>query len=252
MHERYEELAQHAFARNVLVTALKISREITEPSGFSLDANYKRNPAIDEFYCLQLGYYISHFLTVLQQMEHTIFYLSNFSPTEKMKKAGINRANHLIWSVENYIIRTQTAYDRLLIVIDRLFNLHNATNKISHEQIISNMHISRTDVPKYLKRVRKSIKKYYYDRNKIMHEASFMEEELNRIEGLSILVASGEYEGTDNEFLKEDIKFEVRKYVKKKKAEFQRINRNLFSAVQDLFDVLSPIYERKYKELSGV
>lgn len=225
--------------------ALEIKKEVAEPNGFKVEAKLKRELIEEEFYFTRVSYQLSHLLTVIQQMEHTVLYMSNFSPTNLMRTAGVNRATHLIWSVENYLLRTQTVYDRLLILVDRVFHIQNQSNTITHESIISNVHIKRTEVPSALKLVKNSIKKYYRDRNVIVHEASYSDDELRRIEALSIL---GSSENSDDH-LKEEVKWSVREYLKKKKREYSRVNKNLCLAMASTFSSLEPIFNKKFTEI---
>lgn len=247
--ENYDSLSKHPFVENVFKLAMEITREIKKPNGFKVEADFKREPVEEEFYILQLGYCLTHLLTIIQQMEHTTLYMSNFSPTDLMKDAGVNRATHLLWSIENYIIRTQTAYDRLLVLTDRLFHIHNNPNRISHDLIVTNAHIKRTKIPESLKPVRKAIKKYYYDRNSIIHESSYADVELRHIEALTILSSNPDYDSYNDENLKEDLKYNVRRYVGKRKTEFTRINKNICIAMGEVFKTMLPIYTKKHAEL---
>ena len=248
-YETYDEITNHPFIRDLLQQGIKISSEVIEHNGFKVESKYKREPIEKEFYCLQLGHSISHLLTVIQQMEHTIYYMSNFSPTGHMKKAGITKHNHLLWSVENYIIRTQTAYDRLLIAIDRLFNIQNTPGRISHEAIVSNLHIKRTPIPKLLKPIKNSVKKYYHDRNTIIHQNSFLEDELHAIEAYTILSMHDDENEQTRSHLKQDLKWSTRDYINKKKREYSRVNKNLIKAIAPMFNEMHAIYKKKFNEL---
>ncbi|MBV1928133.1 MAG: hypothetical protein KUG81_01280 [Gammaproteobacteria bacterium] len=243
--DTYYNLSRHPFVEIIHPKAVEIQKEVAEPNGFKVEAKLKRDLMEEEFYVSSIGYQLSHLLTVVQQMEHTVLYMSNFSPTEFMKGAGINRATHLIWSVENYLLRTQTAYDRLLVLIDRVFHLHNQPNTISHESIVTNAHIKRTNLPAALKQVKKSITKYYRERNAIIHEVSYTDDELRRIEALAILA---EYEER-SDIVTEEVKSAVRDYLKKKKGEYSRVNVNLCITLAIVFSALEPIYTKKYAEL---
>lgn len=247
--ETYDSLSKHPFVEEIFKKGMEINKEIAKPSGFKGGAEYKRDPSEEEFYCLRLGYCLAHLLTVVQQMEHTIFYMSNFSPTDKMKQSGITRSTHLLWSVENYIVRTQTVYDRLLILIDRLFHIQNQSDRISHDSIVTNTHISRTTIPLALKPVKSAVKKYYHERNTIIHEASYFDDELRRIEAYTILSSNSDYDETDIEFIKSDLKWTVRDYLKSRRREFTKINKNVCLALGNLFDQMQPIYSKKYAEI---
>jgi DNA repair ATPase RecN len=248
-YETYKSLGKHPFVEEVFKKGIEFIRENKKPNGLKVEAEFKRQPNEEEYYCLQLGFYLAHLLTVVQQMEHTIYYMSNFYPTKAMKNAEINRSTHLLWSVENYIIRTQSVYDRLLILVDRLFHIQNQPNRISHESIVTNAHISRTEIPNALKPVKNSIKKFYQDRNTIVHEASYLDDELKKIEACTILSSNSNCYEAEIEYLKEDMKMYVKDFLKKRKNEFNKINKNVCIALGDLFFKMHPIFKKKYAEL---
>jgi Cthe_2314-like HEPN len=247
--DTYDSLSKHPFVEEVFKVGIEINKEIVKPNGFKVGAEYKRDPTEAEFYCLQLGFCLAHLLTVIQQMEHTVLYMSNFSPSDLMKKAGVTRSTHLLWSVENYIVRTQTVYDRLLVLVDRLFHIQNQPNRISHESIVTNTHISQTTIPAALKPVKSAIKKYYHDRNTIIHEASYLDDELRRIEAYTILSSNPDYDETGIRDINEEVKWLVREFLKKRKAEFSKINKNVCITLDSLFRQMHPIYTKKYSQL---
>lgn len=250
-YDTYDSLSKHPFVEEIFKKGMEINKEIGKPSGLRINAQYKRDPYEEEFYCLRIGFCMAHLLTVVQQMEHTILYMSNFTPTELMKKAGVTRSTHLLWSVENYIIRTQTVYDRLLVLVDRLFHIQNEPHRISHDSIVTNTHISRTTIPSALKAVKSAVKKYYYDRNTIIHEASYLDDELRRIEAYTILTSNSDYDEIRLDDLKEELKWTVRNYLKNRKKEFAKINKNVSIGLGELFTQMHPLFTKKYAELAA-
>lgn len=247
--ESYYDLSMHPFSEDVMKTALKIQKDIDNSIGFTIKVELKRKPTDWEYYCLVLGSSLAHFMTIIQQLEHSVIFMSNFSSTEIMKKNGISRATHLLWSVENFIVRTQTAYDRLLVFVDRLFNIQNQANKINHESIVTNGHIAATKIPEVLKPIRNSIKKYYFDRNTIIHEAPYHDEELRRLEGMSLVLSSLDLDDKEMKYVKADLKHDTRIYLNKKKREYKRINTNLCKATGIAFGEMHKIFKEKQKEL---
>ena len=239
----YSELVKHPFAQNIFEKARAILHEIRDPkTGFKIDTEYKRTPTEYEYYLIGVGQSLAHLFSIIQQMEHTILYFSAFSPTKRMDEAGINRHSHLLWAIENYIIRTKSFYDRLLILIDRVFDFQNEGIYISHSSIVSNKHIKLTDIPGKVRPIKKALKKYYNDRNTIIHEQTYLDEELRKIEGLTLILDNDEIENDD---LKEELQFYTRKYVKKKTQEFSRTNIKLCQLTSELFESLYNIYKNK-------
>jgi len=248
-YEIYDNLLKHPFVEEVFKKGAEVTKEIGEPNGFKVGAKLKRDPSEEEFYCLQVGHCLAHLLTVVQQMEHTILFMSNFSPSKKMKMAGVNRHTHLLWSIENYIVRTQSVYDRLLILVDRLFHIQNQPNRITHESIVTNTHISRTEIPAFLKPVKKSVKKYYNDRNTFVHQASYLEDELRRIEAYCIMSSNPDFSDEVAEDIIEELKWSIRQFLKKRQREFSRINKNVCISLSNLFTKMHPLYSSKHLEI---
>lgn len=152
-HISFKLLVEHSFVKSVFDDCIKISKSLTEKGSlFKIKAKYKRNLKEVEWYCQAVASALAHLLNLCQQLEHSILYFSSFSPTERMKKAGISRATHLLYSVENYIIKTQSVYDRMLILINNVFDVGNQENTLTHELIVTNAHVKYKGLPNKLKK----------------------------------------------------------------------------------------------------
>ncbi len=244
-------LANHPFANLVLQNAVKITASIqAKGSAFKVNTKYNRDPTQAEFYYISTGTTLAHFLSTCQQLEHCVLYFSSFSPTVKMKGAGITKHSYLLYCIENYIIRTQSFYDRLLRFIDKVFCLYNPSHLISHELVISNTHVKHTKVPSRLKTLRKLIKGYYRDRNEIMHERQYLEDDLRRLEGYTILASDSPYK--DDKYFKLEIKDMARQIIKGKTKEFTNVNKKIFIAIAELFETLKPIYDEQRNILEAI
>lgn len=253
-HNTYDKLLKHPFPAFALHYAVRIRAAIAQPgSVMKVESEYKRSPTKTEHYCIGVGGALANALTICEQLEHSVLYFSSFSPTDRMKKGGISRHSHLLYCIENYIIRTQSMYDRLLILIDHVFDILNPSHVISHELIICNSHVKRTSLPAKLKKLRKIIKPYYYDRNVIIHEQQYLEDDLRRLEGYTILAASpGPYQGQAD--LIQEAKLMAREIVKNKTAEFSNTNRASFETLDEILTVLFKVYENTrttYESLHG-
>lgn len=246
-----EDLAEHPFSQAVLQDAIKIEAVIQEPdSVIKTDAKFKRLPTQAEFYCISTGNSLAQLLSICQQLEHSVLYFSSFSPTEKMKKAGISKQDHLLYCIENFIIRTQAMYDRLLRLIDKTFCLYNASYLISHELILSNIHIRNSAVPEKLKNVRKVIKDYHRDRNEIIHERQYLENDLRQLYVCTFMTTDKHFK--NNQTFQRLAKYLTRHIVKGKTSAFTEVNNQAFVAIAELFDVLKVKYNRQRKILEAI
>ncbi|MDD5327792.1 MAG: Cthe_2314 family HEPN domain-containing protein [Phycisphaerae bacterium] len=251
-YSTYNALVNHPFALSALHYGARIKFTIEKPhSLLKAEAKLKRSPSKAEYYCLSVASSLAHILTICQQLEHSVLYFSSFSPTPKMKKAGIAKQNHLLYCIENYIVRTQSMYDRLLKLIDCVFELYNPSHRICHDLIMNNSHVQHSSIPNKLRKLRKSIKDYYYERNVIIHERQFLEDNIRKLEAYTILSTSkGPLKG--QRWLIEDIKDLARQIVKNKTEEFSKVNRNSFIILGDIFDHLNKEYKNKRDILESI
>lgn len=248
----YNALSNHPFASLALLYGVQILKVIYKPRTLlKAKIEYKRTPSKAEYYCISVATTLSHVLAICEQLEHSVLYFSSFSPTQKMKNASITRQSHLLYCIENYIIRTQSMYDRLLVLIDRVFELYNPSHKISHELIISNLHIQHSSIPDKLKVLRKVIKDYSHDRNMIIHEQGYLEDNLRELEAYTILSNSeGSLKGQSD--LIEEIKYLASLIIKNKTSEFSKVNHDVFIILGDIFNHLKNKYEYKRDILEAV
>ncbi len=248
----FNALSNHSFPLSALAYGVRILAVIEKPlTVLKTKGEYKRTPSKAEYYCISVGTTLSHVLSICQQLEHSVLYFSSFSPTQKMKKASITRQAHLLYCIENYIIRTQSMYDRLLVLVDRVYELYNPSHRISHELIISNTHIHNSSIPSKLKALRKVIKDYYRDRNTIIHEHHFLEEDLRRLDIYTLL---SDIEDPLEELpdLKKAINPLAKQIIKNKTKEFSKVNHDSFVILGDIFNHLKKEYECKRDILESV
>lgn len=242
--QKYESLVCHDFIVDVLAKSEEIQKNIGAKENAKFEIEFSRDPYENEFYVLELEFSLIQLLTSIEQLEHAILYMENFSPTIKMKKKGINRANHLLWSIENFVIRVQTFIDRLLILIDRLFNIQNPTRLIKRE-ILKNPHVIRTPMPSLINKIIEEIREYSKIRNEIVHESSVIEVGLRRIGRLNCL-----QQVRDDKDYKVMLKFLTKNYIKEKKSEFLVLNQKIFNLTFQIFSEMHVIFKKKYLDLN--
>jgi hypothetical protein len=244
-YSTFDALSHHPFVSSALQYGVRISGAV-ERLDTVLKANveYNRLPSKAEHYCLRVARSLVHVLTTCQQLEHSILYFSSFSPTQKMKRVGITRQAHLLCCIEDYIIRTQSLYDRLLKLIDAAFEIYNPSRRISHDLIVGNSHIRHSAIPDLLKALRRVLEPYRHDRNEIVHERRYLEDDIRRLEGYTLLSTSdGPLKGHPG--LMDEIRCLTRQVVKDKTKEFSKVNHDSFVALGSVFDHLNKEYEHK-------
>ncbi|KRC38084.1 MULTISPECIES: Cthe_2314 family HEPN domain-containing protein [unclassified Lysobacter] len=206
-----------------------------------------------EFYTYRVGHALAHLLTWIEQLQEAPTYLADFNYSGKARKSGITRARYLLYTVENYLIRLQSIYDRCLQLTNCVFHLCIEDSNVGHSLVVSNLQVSRTDIPSHLKRVRKAVAGKQSDRNKIVHQASYQEKELDRLLLFYIYDESTWDEaqsGTPFKNLAIMRSQLLRKVVAEKRSEFEAINTELFEAIGLLLDKFLPHYRKHVKKVS--
>lgn len=248
-----EKLHQHAFFSETSEEAIRIQQEV----GLDPFDDGSVEPTFDElqFYITRVGYSLAHTLTWVEQLQQAVYFLSDFGYTQRMKDDGIRRSHHLIYNVENYLVRLQSVYDRLLQLTNAVFHICTSDELVNHRLIVSNLRMARTKVPGLLKAVKNTIKHKTEDRHEIVHRHSYMEPELRRVE-LLYMHTKETWEAGGNSIPYKNLCYirsqRMKKIIEAKKIEFLSINASLVSALEPLFTELHAQYKREKERLRHV
>jgi hypothetical protein len=208
-----------------------------------------------QFYVTRVGFSLAHTLTWIEQLHQAVFFLSDFGYSKRQKVEGIQRSHHLIYNIENYLVRLQSVYDRLLQLTNTVFHICMSDELVTHALIVSNLKVARTKVPQKLKAVRNTIKHKSDDRNEIVHRHSYMEPELRKLE-LLYMHTEETWSVSDTTFPYKNLCYlrsqRTKQITKDKKAEFQSINEALVAALVPLFSALHEQYANEKERLRHV
>jgi len=194
-----------------------------------------------EYYIHNVGFYTTYFIKWCKQLEMGVDFLSNF---DYKYKSDFNRIDHLIYNIENYIIRFQSVSDRLLQTINSVFHLTIDEGNVSNNIIMTNLKVTRTSVPSKFSPIKKYLKILYDDRNTVVHRHSYLEKELRKFEL---------FYHADNTIVDDRIKYfrskKLKDYLKDKKDCYNKYSQDLFKLVPDLFDELLIEYKKQRNKL---
>jgi Cthe_2314-like HEPN len=246
-----DALRQHAFVRVVLDDAMAVHTE----TGIDPLSEIDDDPPMDErqFYITRVGFGLAHTLTWVEQLHHAIHFLNDFGYSRKVRESGVNRSHHLIYNVENYLVRLQSVYDHCLQLTNNVFHICMSDELVNHGLIVSNLRVARTKVPKLLKVVRKTIEPKAAARNAIVHKHSYLDPELRRIEALYMHTEVTWSAGTPRMPYKNLVYVRSQRMkaaTAAKRTEFELINSNLLAALDPLFGELITQYELQKARLS--
>lgn len=245
-----DNLMLHAFSTAVWKEAAPLQKQ-AEDQGLDDDQEQ-----LDEyqFYVMRVGYSLAQLVTWIEQLDHAVFYLSNFSYNKKAQSEGINRAKHLLYNIENYLIRLHSVYDRALQLTNNVFHLGVEESNVGHSVIVSNLKVARTEVKGLLKALKKEAEKKAQERHAIVHRESHREDSLRRLEMFYMFDKDswGEKDGALSFEGLAHLRSQLLKtVVAEKKQEFSELNKNIFEKVDALLVELHQQYNKERQRLRG-
>jgi len=237
-----------------LLKVLDDAMQVQVAAGIDPTTDEDNEPLLDEqqFYITRVGFSIAHAITWLEQLNHAVYFIGDFKYGGKAKQEGVNRVHHLIYNIENYLIRLQSVYDRMLQLVNRVFHICTSDELVSHSLIVSNLHVARTKVPKVLRNLRKRIEPLAKVRNDVIHKHSLIDKDLRRLD-LFYMHTESTWRPRNDRMPFKNLAYVRSQLMKKvstaKRAEFEATNSDLFAAVEPLFNELLAEYERQKKRL---
>jgi hypothetical protein len=241
----FEDLYHHPLFKTVTKDGIDAQRAL----GLGFMDELDELTSVDElqFYVMRVGFSLSHTLGWVEQLHQAVHFMTDFGYGKKAQDLGIKRPAHLLYNIENYLIRLQSVYDRCLQLTNAVFHICISDELVGHSLIVSNLHVSRTPVPKLLKAVKKAIDDYAQDRHQLIHRHSHMDPDLRKIE-LLYMHSKETWHGDSNftyERLVTHRAERVRTFTTQRKTSFLKINAALVSTLGPLLDELLLQYNRQ-------
>ena len=222
--------------------------------GISFDAkaiSLPKDLELDEyqFYLHNVGFYLFHTLAWCKQLDLAIEFLSVF---DYSKRLTATRADHLIFNIENYIIRLTSVHDRALQLVNAVFHLCINEEHVAHGLVISNYKVvHRPEIVAKIKAVKRCLDEYAQSRHTLIHKHSFLDVDLKKVERLYMTDLSRSK--ASKEQVKNLQSFRARylgNFIQKKKTEFTAINSKLSTHMEALLTALQGEYERQKEKLA--
>ena len=183
-------------------------------------------------------------------MDAAVEFLLNY---DYSKKLNTNRADHLIYNIENYFIRLNSVYDRVLQIVNAVFHLCINEESVNHSIVISNLKVAhRSEIKSEVKSVKRFLSDYAQKRNTLIHKHSWRDVKLREIE-LFYMTNIEELKLTQKEKinLKSFRAEKLKEYISEKKIEFKDINIGLYDKLNTLFLSLKSEYLRQKQRIES-
>lgn len=232
-----EKLEQHILSKTLLEDAELISknRDINIFDVELKDTNFDEH----EYYIHNTGFFFFHMIQLCYQLNYAVELLTNFNYSSKNK---VTRDQHLIYNIENYIIRLTSLDDRLLQLVNAVFHLAIDEKNVNERSILTNLKVSRTDFSFLYKEFKKQNSKYIGERNTIIHRHSYLDKKIRKIEVLyesHVLFKLNKINIEKAKFIRKDI---ITRYVKEFKSDFFNANTECITTLLPILDFLYEHY----------
>lgn len=240
------DLDKHSLVHEVLEEGVKLLPDL-KVSPFAVEM--PEDVVLDEqqYYLQKVGFYLVHMLAWCKQLDLSIELLSNF---DYSKKINASRADHLIYNLENYLIRVNSVYDRVLQLTNAIFHLCISEEHVGHAVIISNYKVQHCpSIVRQVKAVQKYLKDYAQTRHTLVHKHSWLDVKMRRIELFYMRSLEDMPENEWKQRLKSFRSVYLRDFISEKKREFTALNHGLGAKIEELFSGLQTEYKRQVKML---
>jgi len=240
-------MQENSFFKKVIKDGDEIFSGISvDPTAISLPEDYKLNEF--QYYIHKVGFYLVHTLAWCRQLDFAVEFLTNF---DYKKRINASRADHLTFNIENYLIRVNSIYDRVLQIVNAVFHLCINEEHVSHSVIISNYKVAhRPEICSKIKAIRKFVNDYSETRHTLIHKHSYQDVDLRKIQFMYFSEPK-DWAKTPSE-VKKIKRVRARfltDYIRDKRKEFIGINVKLRKLLDKLLNSLEKEYERQKKLL---
>ena len=150
-------------------------------------------------------------------------------------------AEYIEFHIENYLIRSRSIYDRVLIFTNYLCDIQMAKESVGHLAIITNRKVETAGLKLALKKISKACESYRVKRNGVVHHDKYSNLELDWLDTASKAkyISNGKV-GISNEKTLQMVIGVIESHLK----EFEENTRLISESINDFLDLTVPIYDK--------
>jgi hypothetical protein len=207
-----------------------------------------------EEYAQAVLFAASEFVATVDQMKYAVRSLAGFRRVEaRGSRFEPTRLDHLIYHLENHIIRTVTLIDRSLQLTNIVYGLGIPERGCSETTVAENAHLKSSAAAKELRRLLALVKPLRQQRNVIVHRRRYRDDTMRRIGTFFVLeqIEQGDEPAkrvTPN--YRWLYKALTDKYVAEKKRELAESNAQAEEICAALFTALEVEFDRQWQSRS--
>lgn len=200
-----------------------------------------------QYYIHKVGFYLTYTLAWCKQLDLALEFMCNY---DYSKRKHYSRVDHLTYNIENYLMRLNSVYDRVLQIVNAVFHLCINEESVGHTVVVSNYKIQhRPEIVNRIKAVQKFIDDYAQARHTLVHKHSWLDLRLRELQSSYANDLRASQQNNEIQQWKYFRANHLRRYLAEKKAEFAKTNTDLASLLENLFTSLFDEYKRQKDRL---
>jgi len=201
------------------------------------------------YFYKELFYLLKEIDYKLLDLNACIGFISTY-PNRKSIRKIFNRYQYIIYHLEYYYINIVSLYDRLLKIVNFLYNLGLQDKHVQTDIIKSNSNVDK-NVIKQLRKIDKAITEIRKVQNMIKHKGKLREpsEELNRANYYEGFINLKDFNLSEKKIniMKFIAKFNYSRFISQKKKKLIENNKILLILVNNFYTSLIPQFKKRTK-----
>lgn len=181
-------------------------------------------------------------LEKLKIAEECIKHSYRFSPNEH------EIAEYIEFHIENYLIRSRSVYDRVLIFTNDLCDIQMAKESVNHVSIATNKKVEKYALRSSLRKINKACAVYREERNGVVHHDKYSNQELEWVDTArkAKFMLKGKIEeiGISDELILQNTAVVIASHLN----EFSESTQSIIKSVEGFLDIALPIYEARARK----
>ncbi len=155
------------------------------------------------------------------------------------------------YAIEGFIVRNASVFDRVLQLINTALDLKVDRKNVNFSSINSRIRKQHPELSLALKNVKKVTSKYLNHRNNIIHESTYSDTELVRMQLISDHINTDLQRDVSPEFDLGELNANLNTYIESKVVEFREHTKSVEVAIDEITNLLEPIFKEKFSRISN-
>lgn len=205
--------------------------ELIKKDGFGNKKIERSHLTAKEKFIIDTFQLVSEIASKLDAIDSCIVLINSFPGSARWKKHFL-RSEYIRYHLEVYYFNVIGIFDRLLLLVNHVYDLGFKGKDVKYGLIISNSHLQGTDTLKVLQKFYKALQNIRSVRNMIAHQSRLTDKELDDVQRYEFILEKSP--GLSKEMrimLKLKVRMGFSAFVQKKKKEIKSNNSAIIEAL---------------------